>query len=193
MPNWTEVYIKSENEITHKTLCRLCGVYDDRNILEEDKAKGNRTVTFEYLIPMPDDIYRGDLGKEEMEKYGKNNWRNWSVANWGTKWDACDSNINDENKSIWFQTAWDAPWPWLDKLIDTLRKEKTSDIKFTIEFTIELRWEDGYYHDDITVLTYKDGKLYQKEVPIAELYPEEWEETCRADAEYERELEKENQ
>ena len=35
---------------------------------------GLGTIDFEKIIPMPDSIYRGDLGRDEMEKYGKDNW-----------------------------------------------------------------------------------------------------------------------
>ena len=71
--------------------------------------KGERFVDFNTLIPMPDDIYRGALGFEEREKYGKNNWYDWSCDHWGTKWNAYDCEFHDN--VVEFSTAWAAPDP----------------------------------------------------------------------------------
>ena len=47
------------------------------------------SIDFEKLIPMPEDVYRGPLGQKEMELYpGDKNWYDWSIDNWGTKWNA---------------------------------------------------------------------------------------------------------
>jgi hypothetical protein len=74
------------------------------------------SIDFNKLIPMPEYIYQGNLGKEEIEKYGKNNWYDWSIENWGTKWNARDSIIDYENKEITFDTAWSPPIPIIEKL-----------------------------------------------------------------------------
>lgn len=89
MPNWTS------NKIV------IC---DDRdNVLEKIKG-ANGPIDFNTIIPMPDDIYRGDLGKEEWEKYGEKNWYDWSIENWGTKWNACNGVRCGD--TIYFDTAW---------------------------------------------------------------------------------------
>lgn len=69
---------------------------------------------FNKIIPMPDDIYRGDLGEKERAKYGKKNWYDWSIENWGTKWNACDSNV--QGNTVYFETAWSCPLPLLVEL-----------------------------------------------------------------------------
>ncbi|MBQ4466566.1 MAG: hypothetical protein II916_11525, partial [Oscillospiraceae bacterium] len=45
-------------------------------ILEQIKNDnyGIGTIDFEKIIPMPSNIYRGDLGPKERVLYGKNNW-----------------------------------------------------------------------------------------------------------------------
>lgn len=59
---------------------------------------------FNKIVPMPDYIYQGALGPEEKKIYGKNNWYDWSIENWGTKWNSDDVEI--ENNEIQFLTAW---------------------------------------------------------------------------------------
>jgi len=53
---------------------------------------------------MPENIFRGNLGRRELELYGKNNWYDWSYKNWGTKWNARYVEVYDN--SISFETAW---------------------------------------------------------------------------------------
>ena len=54
---------------------------------DEDKTVDGKygigTFDFEKVIPIPEDIYRGNLGQTERELYGKKNWYDWSVWNWG--------------------------------------------------------------------------------------------------------------
>jgi len=46
---------------------------------------GLGSIDFNKVIPMPAHIFRGNLGMAEREKYGKDNWYDWSVAHWGTQ------------------------------------------------------------------------------------------------------------
>lgn len=58
-------------------------------------VKGKTNLDFNTLVPMP---------KEEEE-----NWYQWSVQNWGTKWNAChteDWEIADNQAVIKYDTAW---------------------------------------------------------------------------------------
>jgi hypothetical protein len=89
------------------------------HIKKDDKGVGS--IDFEKIIPMPDNIYRGNLGPKEAELYGENNWYDWSICNWGTKWnsygyDWLPYDANDDR--LTFATAWSAPHPVIQKLAE---------------------------------------------------------------------------
>ena len=73
-------------------------------------------IDFNKIIPTPENIYQGNLGEKERELYGKNNWYDWNIAHWGTKWNAYSSWVDEENDVIFFDTAWSSPTPVLDAL-----------------------------------------------------------------------------
>ena len=54
---------------------------------------------------------------ELISKYGYNNWYDWNVANWGTKWNAYDTYGFDETATS-FNTAWSPPIKVIQKLAD---------------------------------------------------------------------------
>lgn len=58
-----------------------------RELLERIKNDeyGVGTVDFQKILPMPDEVYKENLSAAEKAVHGKNNWYDWSVANWGTK------------------------------------------------------------------------------------------------------------
>lgn len=72
--------------------------------------KGN--ARFEKIIPLPKGYFKGNLGKEEREKYGEKNWYDFNIANYGTKWspykDSTHLSFNDRKTIAWvgFDTAW---------------------------------------------------------------------------------------
>jgi hypothetical protein len=75
-------------------------------------------IDFNKILPMPEHIFQGNLGPEERAKYGTNNWYDWSIANWGTKWNAYYSRLDRESNTIEFDTAWSCPIALLDKLAE---------------------------------------------------------------------------
>ena len=50
------------------------------------------------------------------ESYGVETWYDWAIREWGTKWNACDSELvrNEPTSLMWrFETAWSSPDPIL--------------------------------------------------------------------------------
>lgn len=105
----TEDYIKEVNE-------RNKNLEDNFKIATHELGQ----LTFNRLIPMPTNIFMGDLSKTEEDKYGAENcWYEWRIKNWGTKWDAYQQEIqmlDDDILQIMFQTAWSAPIPYMEEL-----------------------------------------------------------------------------
>ena len=132
MPNWTEnnvLFVGKKKQL--KTLKTML------------KSKDN-DFDFNNIIPMPKNIFRGNLGREEEEKYGKNNWYHWSIANWGTKWNAVDTRVEENGSTLSynFMTAWDCP----RQIVNALMRMRKTILK-----DISINWdcvhEDGNEHE----------------------------------------------
>lgn len=57
----------------------------------------------------------GQTAIKNMEQYGASTWYDWRILNWGTKWNAYNSELREDN-TIEFQSAWNAPTPVIRKL-----------------------------------------------------------------------------
>jgi hypothetical protein len=105
-------------------------------------ASGFITIDGEELktwieVEVPDDTPTGENGKggvvreswngkrvlkrkptleerAQIEATGYSNWYEWSIDNWGTKWDACEPEVHIFGAQILidFNTAWGRPSPW---------------------------------------------------------------------------------
>ena len=75
------------------------------------------------LIKMPEELaICEDITPEEkaerMAKYGYDNWYDWRFENWGSKWDAQESYITEEENgwTINFDTAWSPAIPYIKQV-----------------------------------------------------------------------------
>ena len=85
-------------------------IHADKEVLDALKGK-NGDVDFSSTIPMPDSVFRRDLSIKERQEHGTNNWRDWSVNNWGTKWNAYGEEGRIDDEVVKFETAWSHPLP----------------------------------------------------------------------------------
>ena len=79
------------------------------------------------------DVY--ELGRKAVLnkiKYGHFDWYDWSLANWGTKWNACNTVIDKDSKTIYFDTAWSPAVPIFKALT-----EANLDTEFEFTFSEE--------------------------------------------------------
>lgn len=76
-----------------------------------------------------------DMGKQLIDNYkayGATTWYEWSIQNWGSKWNACRVGVDET--SLVFDTPWDVPFPIMEALCTAL-----PDVPFTFE---------AWYEDD---------------------------------------------
>ena len=110
----------------------------------EEKELGIKT--FEEL---------GNVYLNNLMQYKSMTWYDWSIENWGTKWDAVDSEGTPEDGELKFLTAWAEPIPIIKKLFEKYPKMK-------IEWEYELEGEEysGKYISD------GKGKITKEEYVI---------------------------
>ena len=91
----------------------------------------------QYMVDHCPTLY--ELGKTYVFNklnYGAYTWYEWCCKNWGTKWNAGDSDVSKDAGDTWyihFDTAWCPPEGWLSRLAE-------------LEVDFELEWEEesGY-------------------------------------------------
>jgi hypothetical protein len=141
MPNWTSnnvLFVGKENQL--KKL---------QTMLKSD----DNEFDFNNVIPMPNELsdtvsgsenakpeWQKKRSQELISKYGADNWYSWSIENWGTKWNAIDTEVEQRDGTLIyrFNTAWDAPRNIAEAL---LRMQKT--ILQDINISWECIHEDG--------------------------------------------------
>lgn len=95
------------------------------------KDENKQAIDFNSIISTPSHIFQGSLGRAEEEKYGKENcWYEWNIKNWGTKWNAYDVSIGDNQ--VHFNTAWSTPLPIFRALA-----EKFPDLEIYVKYADE--------------------------------------------------------
>lgn len=93
--------------------------------------------------------------------YGAPSWYDWSIKNWGTKWnsygyDNLDRSDISENPAFSFYTAWSAPHPIIEKLA-----ERYPEVSF------EHEWADEDIGMNCGRKTYEHGECTETYYPEA--------------------------
>lgn len=140
MPNWTynNVQFIGKTEDNVKQL---------QTMLKSD----DNEFDFNNVIPMPNELsdtvsgsenakpeWQKEQSKKLKAKYGADNWYDWSINNWGTKWNACNTEVelNENVLNYTFETAWDAPREIvraLEHMKETILKDISIDWNCTHE------------------------------------------------------------
>lgn len=81
------------------------------------------------------------MSNDFIQKFGADNWYDWKLANWGTKWGGYESARIDE-VTFEFQTAWSTPTKYLEKM-----SEKFPEVTFEVKYAGEdMGYNVGEYH-----------------------------------------------
>ena len=120
MPNWCRNRVTASGD--EKQISKIAEIFSDKKSI------------FNHIIQSPDwkrlpnekgefpklEQIKNPKGEVMWETYnfpdGKNDdrWYHWNITNWGTKWDACNVEIDYADESqieITFDTAWSPPEP----------------------------------------------------------------------------------
>lgn len=119
---------------------------------------GRGSIDFSKIIPVPDYIYQGDLGKAEIAKYGKNNWLDWNTTNWGSKWNSYGYDEFTERDfdgvNLRFQTAWSNVHQVIERLAAMY-----PDLEFSYY------WADEDFGTNVGRREYADGEETECYIP----------------------------
>lgn len=120
------------NHVTHKFTIE--GTEEDIKKFIDECFDKEGQFDFNILIPMPEilkNTISGNTSEMQTEEYkvkekealdttGHNNWYNWRLEHWGTKWNAYSTHYENHGKIIQleFDTAWSCPEPIFKALLE---------------------------------------------------------------------------
>ena len=80
-------------------------------------------LDFNKIIPCPPQVYMGSLFADHESRFGENTWYEWNKKNWGTKWNAYDTEF--DGNCVRFTTAWCPPNPIIVAIANLTKKNFT--------------------------------------------------------------------
>ena len=112
-----------------------------------------------------------------IKRYGERDWYDWSIKNWGTKWNAGDTVVDSD--VIEFQTAWSTPIPVFVELSKRLK-----------DIPIIVHYADEDIGSNCGTLVIVNGNVHQCE-PVnpskfaCNMWGRDYDEYCKECEEYE--------
>lgn len=95
----------------------------------------------------------GRMYLKNLEEYGATDWYDWHINNWGTKWNAYEAKLLNDN-SIGFQTAWSTP-------VDIV---KALSLQYpSLQF--EVKYADEDYGYNVGEYTFENGEITKENIP----------------------------
>lgn len=130
-------------------------VYTMDGTLEKDLLNIPKESEETFLKMRSDiDAETWELGRtafQNEQKYGAKDWYDWRVGIWGSKWEAWDTFLSEDN-IIEFYTAWSRVMPIVQKLA-----ENYPDIKF------EYSWADEDLGYNVGSAEFENGQVVHDE------------------------------
>lgn len=113
---------------------------------EQRLANGQPTLgnTFSITQEMSDDY---------IARFGANNWYDWAIANWGTKWGGYDAE-RESPDTVKFLTAWSTP----------VNAIKSLSLKYP-EQEFNVRYADEDFGSNVGEYTIIDGEIIEYYAP----------------------------
>ncbi len=137
-------------------ICTFGGANPDMDLLNIPEEKEKIFLRMRTDIkPKEWELGRQAFRNEKM--YGATTWYEWSIKNWGTKWNAYgySEGVNySEADELYCQTAWSAPHPIINRL-----SQMYPNIKFTHE------WADEDISNNCGRAVYENGMCTSRYFP----------------------------
>ena len=144
MPNWVFNHLSVDGskediaKLKAQVGASITTKYEDKEEVEKQPI-----FSFMNILPPPADKldeYYGTHGFADGEKKGDSeyNWYNFNNREWGTKWDACEVELLEEDETSLhykFDTAWSSPTPVIEKLA-----QQNPNLNITLEYREEQGW-----------------------------------------------------
>lgn len=153
MPESLNIVAGSQTDHGLKAYRDFIDVYTLMGTLEKDLLhipKASETAFLKKRADInPEEWSLGRTAFQNLQQYGAPTWYEWCINNWGTKWNAYgydDGSDYSEKGCLWFQTAWSAPHPIMDKI---------AELYPTLEFTHA--WADEDIGHNCGLITYSEG------------------------------------
>lgn len=112
----------------------------------------------EYIKKVEADPEIFELGKryyENLRDHGATTWYDWSVDNWGTKWNAYNCvEVDADSRFLQFDTAWSS----VPNILSLLSEEFP-------EVRMEYKWADENIGYNVGTAIFYDGELQEYDVP----------------------------
>lgn len=109
---------------------------EDKVAAERESKISDVLGTEPSIVLIPCENNTPEKCKELIKEYGTDNWYDWNVSNYGTKWDveslAHDIDMSDDEFITLFDTAWSPPSTFLGKLQD-----KFPELDIRCSYTLE--------------------------------------------------------
>ena len=148
MPNWVYNYLTVEGskediaKVKAQVGATVKTKYKSADEVDEEVDR-EPIFSFMNILPPPEDKldeYHAVHGYANGEKTGDTeyNWYNFNVREWGTKWDARDVELLEDDETYLhykFDTAWSPPTEVITKLA-----EQNPNLNITLEYREEQGW-----------------------------------------------------
>lgn len=112
-------------------------------------------VDFNRLTPMPKEVENTTVGSSGFDPQDERGWYGWSLAHWGTKWNAYDTDLDGDNLWVRFDTAWSHPSPIIEALS-----------RLFPEAELRVEFADENFGCNVGRYTMRNGQPAKVELPV---------------------------
>lgn len=129
-----DYYGTNEEKMDRTSYGKLIKELSKKTLINHDFTL-NEDDVYKVLDKYKEESKLLDLGERQiknLENYDALNWYEWSIRNWGTKWNSSSFEVSEDFKSLTFETAWD---PSMEIMIEI--SKQNPDIKFAYLYSDE--------------------------------------------------------